>query len=107
MLKSRELLEREISNALNLRISKRRELQRLIKEARDKFGMPEKISSDFIHMSKNIIEADTFTLFILTDILFGSEKINEFFTNMEVKELSRAKWHIEKSKGNDVILILK
>lgn len=98
MNKSRELLEKEISNALTQKLSKRRELQRLIKEARDSYDMPEKLSSDFINMRKNITEADTFTLFILADILFGPEKINEYFTKTEAKELSKAKWHIEKVK---------
>lgn len=96
MIKSRNMLEKEISNALSLKLSKRRELQRLIKDARDNYDMPEKVSSGFINMRKNITEADTFTLFILTDVLFGPEKINEYFTKSEIKGLSKAKWHIEK-----------
>ena len=96
MNKSRELLEKELSAALNQNLDRKKEIQKLIKKARDEFAMPEKTSSDFLTMRKNIIEADVFTLFILTSIVLGPKKTNEYFTNVEVRELSKAKWHIEK-----------
>lgn len=96
MIKSRELLEKEISRALEQKCSKRRELQRLIKEARETYDMPEKISSDFINMRRNLVEANTYTLFILTSILFGPSKLSEYFTKTEIKNLSAEKWYIPK-----------
>ena len=96
MNKSRDKLEKELAIVLQEKSSKRRELQRLIKEAREKFNIPERESSDFINMRKNLIEADTFTLFILTYLLLPIEKLNEYFTKAEVKELSKAKWFVDR-----------
>lgn len=95
MIKSRDLLEKELSLILSKNLGKRRTIKKWIKDIDEKFGMPEKISSDYITMRKDLIEADIFTLFILTYVIdFGS--LDKFFAKNEIKSLSKEKWNIEK-----------
>lgn len=95
MKKTRESLETRITNALSDMLSDKKKLQKLIRDARDKFDVPEKISSDYITLRKNVIEADTFMLFILTSILFEN-LLPIYFTDSEIEGLTKAKWHIDK-----------
>lgn len=95
MIKSKSLLETEISNALTLISNKRREIQKLNKEAVSKYGIPQKIVDDYTAKRKDLTDASPFVLFILTDVLLGQKKLVEYFTPIEIKSLSKEKWNTE------------
>lgn len=95
---SRELLEREITAEINRTLNDTKAVQRYIRDAQSAYGVPEKLFSDFVTQRKNMIEADTFMLFILSDILLGEIKTREYFTDTEYSTLSKEKWHISKIK---------
>lgn len=94
MIKSREVLEKELASTFSRNIGNKRVQQKWIKSAEETFGMPKKVSSDYVTMRKDLIEASVFALFILASITDG--KINEYFTKSEIKNLSKEKWNIEK-----------
>lgn len=96
MIKSRKLLEKELENKFSSELMHKKTLVKWIKQADEEYKMPEKISSDYITMRKTLVEADTFTLFILTDIVFGMPKLKEFFAPAELKQLAKEEWYIEK-----------
>lgn len=97
MVKSRKGLEKELSIILRENLIRKRVLSRWIKEAKEKYGMPEKLSGDYIFMRKDLIDANAFALFVLTDII-KPELIEKYFAKGEIKSLSKESWNIETVK---------
>lgn len=95
---SRELLERDISAEINRKLNDTKAVQRYIRNAQSAYGVPEKLFSDFVTQRKNMMEADTFMLFILSDILLGDIKTKEYFTDTEYSTLKKEKWYVSKIK---------
>lgn len=97
MIKSRKVLEKELSNVLRDNLIHKRVLSEWIKEAEEKYDMPEKVSHDYIHMQKDLIEANTFALFILTDVV-KHDWVEKYYSKNEIKGFSKEKWNVEKIK---------
>ena len=93
---SRTQLEKEITEKLNGLFIDKRATQQAIRQATETYEVPEKLVFDFINLKRNITEANTFMLFILTDVLLGNNRTEYYFTSTEYKTLSKSKWHIEK-----------
>lgn len=95
MIKSRESLEKELTIVLKRNINRKSILSGWIKETNRKYEMPEKVSSDYINMRKDLVDASTFALFIIADVI-KTELIHQYFAPKEIKSLSKEKWNIEK-----------
>lgn len=93
---SRTKLEKVVTERITDLLENTKAHQFFVKQAREKYGVPDNMFTDFVTMRKNITEADTFMLFILTDILFDLNTASNYFTETECKTLSKSKWHIEK-----------
>lgn len=98
MIKSRKGLETKLSNIFSANLNNRKIIQSWIKGAENKYGMPEKVSSDYFTNRKSLFEASDFALFIFADIILGPDTVLKYFTNTEATELEKMKWHIEKIK---------
>lgn len=92
MRKSRELLENEVTDNLIFFNDEKKALKKWISDAKEKYAIPEKASSDFITLRKNLIEADLSTLFIITDVVLGMDKVREYFDPSEIEAFSSLKW---------------
>lgn len=95
---SRNVIEKDIATEINKSLENKKKVQQYIRDARETYEVPEKLFSDYITIRKSLTEADTFMLFILSDILFGANKTRKYFTENEYKSLSKAKWHTAKVK---------
>lgn len=95
MIKSRESLEKELTIVLKRNINRKSILSGWIKETNRKYEMPEKVSSDYITMRKDLVDASVFALFIIADVIKPT-LIPQYFAPKEIKSLSKEKWNIEK-----------
>jgi hypothetical protein len=95
MIKSRESLEKELTTVLKKNINRRNIQSVWVKETIRKYEMPEILSSDYITMRKDLVDASTFALFIIADVI-KPELISQYFASKEIKALSKEKWNIEK-----------
>ena len=91
---SRSIVEKELTRFITSYIGDKKEIQQFIRNAEKQYDVPQKLFSDFVTLRKSITEADTFMLFILSDVILGEEKTQTYFTEVEYKSLSKAKWHI-------------
>ena len=97
MIKGRDILERKLTNTMRAELAKRKKLRGWIDLAYKNYGVPEKISSDYITLRKNLVEASEFLLFILCDIVYEGKGLREFFTELEIGTYSKEKWHVTKA----------
>lgn len=97
MIKSRKTLEKELTSTLKNSLGDKNILMSWVQSIEDKYGMPERISTDYILLRKDLFEADVFALFILTDIT-RPDLVKTYFAPAEIKNLSKEKWNVEKIK---------
>ena len=70
--------------------------------AKEKYNIPRGMASDYICMRSSMSEANEFILFCLLDSIIDVVNIklnlSDYYTELEIKEYSRAKYEIEKIK---------
>ncbi len=98
MIKSRELLEKKLTNKFRSNLRSRSQIREWIAYCNTFFKLPESISSDYIMLRKDLVEANEFLLFILCFVVYGKEGTKEFFTPSEIERYLDAEWYIEKAK---------
>jgi hypothetical protein len=96
MLKSENLLYQKLNNRFKLGLSHKKLLSHWVSYAKEKYDMPEKISTDYLTLRKDIFGSSPFVYFILADAVLPEYELREYFTETEIKELSKTKWHTEK-----------
>ncbi len=96
MIKSRVALERELTDTFFAEASNKNMIRSWIFDAANTYGMPEKISSDYITLRRTVANANVFALFILTDVVYGPLKIQKYFSEQEIESFHKSKWYIEK-----------
>ena len=91
---SRNVLEKNVNEAIASSLEDKKKIQLSIREAEKRYGVPAKLFSDYITLRKSITEANDFMLFILCDVLYGARVTQQFYTQMEYKTLSKSKWEV-------------
>ena len=95
---SRTVLEKDLGARIESILEDKKALQNYTHEAKHRFDIPEKLFTDFLTQRRSVIEASTFLLFILTEIIMGDSYTEKYFTDIEIKSLSKAKWYNAKVK---------
>ena len=98
MIKSREILEKKLTNKFRSSITKREQIREWMSYAHDYFDLPELISSNYIMLKKDLVEANEFLLFILCFTVYGHQEAEQYYTNSECATYMNTKWHIETAK---------
>ena len=97
MKEERNKVELVLNSEISKLVSNRKLTKNIISELRNRYNMPEAMSSDYLSMRKNLFEADDFTLFALTNVLCP-KKGYDWFSTSEIKHYSKDKFVIEKIK---------
>lgn len=96
-MRNYEELRKKLQGKLRIVTNDRNAIMSRTAELGEKFGLPSDIANDYLTLRKDVAEADDFTLFMLAS-LFYNDSISRYFTEMEIKEYSSAKFEVKKLK---------
>ena len=91
MKKSRLELEKKLTGFFSSRIGDKKQIQAWVAEAEAKYGLPAKVTTDYITLRNNLSEANNFLLFVFTDI--SGLELGKYFTDTEISAMKSFRWY--------------
>ena len=91
----REKLCKQLEQKLRRITVHPQEIRDTSKEIKERFGMPEELSNDYLCLRKDIKYADDFTIFIFCSIL-KEKDISLYFSKQEINVYSKSKFEVDK-----------